>query len=59
MSKNIIFFTSTIKGGGAEKQLYALFDILRKKLNVDIMLQKTNSIDNVESFVKKERSTLF
>ena len=40
MSKNIIFFTSTIKGGGAEKQLYALFDILRKKLNVDIMLQK-------------------
>ena len=48
--KKIVFFTSTLSGGGAEKQLLKFYQILRKDNDCYYYIAKGQSQNNIKSF---------
>jgi len=55
--KKIVFFTSKIVGGGAEKQLLKFYQILREDNDCHFYIAKGQSENSIESFERKK--TLF
>ena len=57
MNKNILFFISSLQGG-AENQLYKIFELLKKENNVQYIVAK-NKISNQNIVGLNKKKTFF